>query len=121
MLRTHFAVKPPFDMTEVAACGRGSRIRSNVFDVDCRNCQKQDSFILAMDEAKSAKHKAFMAQEPRPMSEPWHEGNVPMVCKNCQGNLFRVGERTCYGHYQNYVCSACGGTESRLTETGMSF
>jgi len=25
------------------------------------------------------------------------------------------------GHYDDWECADCGGTESRLTETGMSF
>lgn len=118
-MRTHFAVKPPMDATAVAACGRGKRVDSNVYRVDCLNCQKQDPYILAKDEADSARHAAFMAQVPSRLGEPWKEGHI--ICRNCGGDQFRVGDRTCYGHYQDYVCADCGGKESRLTETGMCF
>ncbi len=120
-MRTHFAVTPPFDTTPVSACGRGRRLDFNAFHIDCGNCTKSDPFILALDEAKSAKHALFMAQEPRLMREPWHTEVVYIICKECGHNLFRMGDRTCYGHYQDYVCGRCGNKESRLTETGMSF
>lgn len=119
-MRTHFAVKPPMDATAVAACGRGKRIDSNVYRVDCLNCQKQDAYILAKDEADSARHAAFMAQEPRQLMEPWDHSKA-MRCRECGNGTFRIGDRTCYGHYQDYVCAECGHKESRLTETGMSF
>lgn len=119
MQKYHFAVKAPFNAVAEAACGRGRHIVDNVYRVDCLNCQKQDAFILAKDEAESKRHAAFLAQEPRALAEPWKAGNI--VCRNCGGERFRVGDRTCYGHYQDYVCADCSHKESRLTETGMSF
>ena len=117
-MRTHFAFKPPFDAREVSACGRGQRLTSNPFRVDCLNCQKQDSFTLALDEAKSERYRAFMDQPLRTIAEPWQKGSI--VCRVCGTDQFRIGDRTTYGHYQDYVCEA-GHKESRLTETGMSF
>jgi hypothetical protein len=120
-LKTHFAVKPPFDASETAACGRGrnGHMTADTYGVTCLSCKGKDSFILAEDEAKSARHARFMAQEPRQMAEPWKDRQV--ICSKCSGDLFRYGDRTCYGHYQNFHCAACGHVESRLTETGMSF
>lgn len=118
-MRTHFSVKQPFSTESAAACGRGRRMDTNVYRVDCLNCQKQDAYILAKDEADSERHKRFMAQEPRAIPEPWRDGHI--TCRNCGAQNHRVGDRTCYGHYQDYVCADCGHKESRLTETGMSF
>lgn len=120
-MRTHFAVKVAFSTEVVASCGRGSRVDSNVYNVDCLACQKRDAYILAKDEADSKRHAAFMAQEPRQFMEPWHTEKKAMRCRNCGNGTFRMGDRTCYGHYQDYVCAECGHKESRLTETGMSF
>lgn len=117
-MRTHFAVKPPFDATAAPACGRGQRIDTNVYRVDCGLCVKQDAYILAKDEADSAKHAAFMAQTPRQYGEPWKDGII--VCQNGH-DTFRYGDRSCYGHYDNFVCATCGDVQSRLTETGMCF
>lgn len=61
-----------------------------------------------------------MAQVPRTRIEPWKPG-VFMLCSECKHGYFRIGDRTCYGHYQDYVCANCGHKESRLTEKGMSF
>lgn len=118
-MKLHFAVKVPFSTEHAAACGRGARITDAVQRVDCLNCKKQDSYILAKDESDAYNHSAFMAQVPREFKEPWNDGNVK--CRNCGCVLFREGDRTCYGHYQNFHCSFCGHVESRLTETGMSF
>lgn len=118
-MRTHFAVKVAFSTEVVASCGRGKRVDSNVYRVDCLTCQKRGAYILARDEADSARHAAFMAQTPARLGEPWKDGHI--VCRNCDGDLFRIGDRTCYGQYQDYVCANCGHKESRLTEKGMSF
>lgn len=122
-MRIHYAYKPPFDTTARSLCGAGTRRTENVWNVDCLNCQKSDVFILAMDEAKREKHERFLAQTPREFAEPWHQpyGERKIECKSCGGNTFRQGDRTCYGHYDNFHCSNCGNVESRLTETGMSF
>lgn len=104
------------------ACGRAAKvITDRVFQVTCLNCQKTPVFIEAKADLDAQRKAAFMAQEPRQYIEPWHTKTVAMVCKNCSGELFREGDRTCYGHYANYHCAACGHVESRLTETGMSF
>lgn len=110
-----------FNVNHKPACGREGRIADGPFGVTCLACAKQEAYIEAMAKAAADKMERFLAQEPRPITEPWHEGNVPMVCSECGGTLFRVADRTCYGHYQNYTCAGCGHNESRLTETGMSF
>lgn len=115
-------VKYHFVLEKGNACGRPGRvITDKVQYVTCLNCRRTPEFVAAMIELKAQKEAAFEAQTPRKFSEPWHQGNVPMVCKSCGNDTFREADRTCYGHYANYVCAACGGTESRLTETGMSF
>lgn len=121
MLKTHFQVKVPFSTETKAACGRGQRTDTNPFRTDCRLCQNTDAHILALDEAKSARHAAIMAQPAVQRNEPWHTEPTPMVCKNCGNDTFRMGDRTCHGHYQDYLCGKCGEATSRLTETGMSF
>lgn len=104
-------------------CGRtpsnARNATNNVFAVDCRRCQAQSEFIDAMAKAAADKMEAFLTQEPRKVREPWKDGD--MTCGECGGDLFRHADRTCYGHYDNWVCAGCGHNESRLTETGMSF
>lgn len=102
------------------ACGRASsRSTTNVHRVDCRACGKTPQFIEAMATAQAVKMEQFLAQEPRVIKEPWKEGYIE--CTQCGWDQFRMADRTCHGHYENYVCAACGHNESRLTETGMSF
>lgn len=119
-MKTHFYVRD-----NQPVCGRcvtnGTRISPQVHRVTCLNCKNSPEFSTAKAENDAARQAAFMAQEPRKYIEPWHTKTVAMVCKNCSGELFREGDRTCYGHYANYHCAACGHVESRLTETGMSF
>lgn len=113
-MKTHYEHGPHGN-----ACGRASsNSTTEPHRVTCLVCQKSDQFLAAKSVADAAKHEAFMAQTPRQFREPWKSGNI--VCE-CGSDLFRMGNRTCYGHYQNYHCSACGHIESRLTETGMSF
>ena len=100
-------------------CGRGQSTTSDVSRVTCLNCQATPAYATAKADHDAERARAFMAQTPRQFREPWNTGNI--VCKSCGNDRFRMGDRTCYGHYENYVCSACGGTESRLTETGMAF
>lgn len=115
MSKTHYQHGPHGN-----ACGRASNSHTtNVYRVTCLSCQKSDQFLAAREIADSARHQAFMAQEPRVISEPWKYGNV--VCRECNGDKFRIGDRTCYGHYENFHCANCGHVESRLTETGMAF
>lgn len=103
-----------------AACGRAAKFTSeHVNRVTCLNCKNQPEYINAAAEATARETEAFLAQEPRVFTEPWKPGTI--TCSTCLGTLFREGNRTCYGHYANYVCANCGGVESRLTETGMSF
>lgn len=104
------------------ACGRqGGWTTERAGDVTCLNCQKRPEYITAENERQTQKKAAFDAQEPRMVREPWHQEVVYMVCRDCGHNLFRNGDRTCYGHFQSYHCARCGNVESRLTETGMSF
>lgn len=109
MTKTHFT----------NGCGRGQSTTDDVRRVTCLFCNTSEPFLSAKAAADAAKREAFQAQVPQQFREPWNTGNI--VCKSCGNDRFRMGDRTCYGHYENYVCSACGGTESRLTETGMSF
>jgi hypothetical protein len=114
MVKYHFVVESGL------ACGRqGKVITDRVGKVTCLNCQKSPEFIEAKAEVDAQLHAAFLAQTPREYREPWGEGVIR--CSECGGQEFRMGNRTCYGHYQNYHCGACGHVESRLTETGMSF
>lgn len=118
-MRTHLAVAQAHNnMNMISACGVGRRIDTNVYRVDCLKCQGLSEYRLVKEKADAAKQAEFMAQTPRQMGEPWRDGLI--VCRNCQGDLFRIGDRTCYGHYANFHCSSCGHVESRLTETGMS-
>jgi len=119
MVKTHFAVKPPFDTTEVSACGRGRRIDSNPFRTDCGLCVTKDAYILAMDEAKSAQEKAFQAQTPRTVVPQFGRTNADgvMECHNCAGVLWREKPRNLWSYH--YVCFGCGTSVHPLTETGM--
>ena len=120
MTKTHFAVPATGGGTD-PSCGRGfnSRRSDSVSRVDCIACRRTPEFQSAEAEDSRAREAAFMAQEPRTFGEPWREGII--VCRECQGDTFRRGDRTCYGHYENFHCASCGHVESRLTETGMSF
>lgn len=109
-LKTHFAT---------GAASHGPRETTNVYQVDCRRCMLTPAYSEAKEKADDERHAAFMAQTPSPMEEPWKAG--VMVCSSCAGHFFRIGDRTCYGHYANYHCASCGHVESRLTERGMSF
>lgn len=118
-MKTHFAVKPPFDATAVASCGRGRRIDTNVYRVDCGLCRRQDAYILAKDEADSAREAAFNAQEPRTIVPQFGRVNVDgvMECYQCHGVLFRERPRSLHSYH--YVCAGCGTSMHPLTETGM--
>lgn len=117
MTKTHYEHGPHGN-----ACGRASsKSTPNVNRVDCLACKKSDQFIAAKEEWDKRRHEAFMATEPRTFGEPWGKYGEVIVCKSCGGNTFRMGDRTCYGHYDNFHCSNCDNIESRLTETGMSF
>jgi hypothetical protein len=114
-----------FEIANGVACGRavvtGTWVTPKVYRVTCLNCKTTPEFFDAKAEQDAARKAAFEAQEPRQYIEPWRSNTVAMVCSECSGQLFREGDRTCYGHYANYHCAACGHVESRLTETGMSF
>lgn len=114
-MKTHLAIGPHGN-----ACGRvGNKYTTNVYSVTCLSCQNNHQFIEAKRIADEAKQQRFNEQIPRVVSEPWRDGNIE--CRECGHEYFRMADRTCYGHYDNYVCANCGHTESRLTETGMSF
>ena len=115
MVKTHYATGADSD---VSVCGRGKRLSSNTRYVDCGLCQNKSEFIKARDEAAAQREAEFQAQTPRAFGEPWRDGNI--TCK-CGSQLFRYRGRSCHGHYDDFVCSMCGETTSRLTETGMSF
>lgn len=116
MAKTHYAHGPHGN-----ACKRASaKSTTNVHRVDCLACQKSDQFIAAKAEADAQRHEKFMAQIPRNFMEPWQAGKF-LLCSSCGNGFFRIGDRTCCGHYDNFHCSKCGHIESRLTERGMSF
>jgi hypothetical protein len=104
-----------------SSCGRGKVITENVNHVTCDLCRAKPVYIKAKIILDAMRKAEFEAQVPRTRIEPWHQDRKQMVCKSCGNDTFREGDRTCYGHYANYYCAACGGCESRLTETGMSF
>lgn len=121
MQKYHFAVKAPFNAVAEAACGRGRHIVDNTFRVTCLNCQKQDAFILAHDEATSAREAAFHAQEPRTIVPQFGRVNDDgvMECPWCTGTLWRERPRSLHSYH--YVCAntECGKSVHPLTETGM--
>lgn len=115
MTKTHYSVGPHGN-----ACGRASaRTTTNVYAVTCLLCQGNSQFVAGKKIADDARKAALAAQVPHGVREPWREGDI--ACRQCGGELFRNLDRTCYGHYDNWACAACGHVESRLTETGMSF
>lgn len=118
-MKRHYAVKPPFDTTEVSACGRGKVITGNVFQVTCGLCVGKDSFILAMDEAKSAQEAAFHAQTPRTVVPQFGRVNDDgvMECPECAGVLWRERPRSLFSYH--YVCAGCNKSVHPMTETGM--
>lgn len=113
-------IKIHFEINGASACGRGNRTHQSVTQVTCGLCAKKDAYIEAMAKAQADKMERFLAQEPTTVREPW-ERDKAMACSDCGSLLFRHADRTCYGHYDNWVCANCGHNESRLTETGMSF
>ncbi len=114
-MKTHFA--PALGMS--ADCGRGQRTTDQTAAVDCLSCISRNAFQEAHQKFVLAKEAAFQAQVPATVPEPWREGTI--VCNTCDGFLFRYRGRSCMGHYDDWVCSDCGHTTSRLTETGMCF
>lgn len=119
-MRTHFSVKVPYSTEQVASCGRGKRLNSDPFRVDCLLCKNQDSFILALDEAKSKREADFQAQVPRTIVPQFGRVNTDgvMECYHCHGVLFRERPRSLWSYH--YVCAGCGASMHPLTETGMS-
>lgn len=119
MRKTHFSIDPANSLA--VACGRSVNDHGQTpftARVTCGTCKSRDAFKEQEVKDKAAKHERFMAQEPREYREPWRDGLIT----DSQGHtLFRMGDRTCYGHYENFHCSECGEVVSRLTETGMSF
>jgi hypothetical protein len=113
-MRTHFTIK-----NQRPICGRGKRVTDNISRVDCRLCLARPETVEFMAKAAAEKTAAFLAQEPRRYAEPWKPGDI--ICSECGHNLFRYAGRSCMGHYSEHVCAKCGHSESRLTETGMSF
>lgn len=114
MAKTHLKIN------NRTACGRAAKFTTeHVNRVTCLNCKSQPEYIKVAVVAFAKETEAFLAQEPRRFAEPWKDGTI--TCVECLGDLFRQGNRTCCGHYDNFVCAACGETTQRLTETGMSF
>lgn len=111
-MKTHFGTE------KFSACNRGKVVTEHTRQVTCLLCQDTDLFKRAKVTADIARQEAFMAQEPRQHSAQF---GGPVTCSSCAGTQFRIGERSCYGHYENYHCANCGHVESRMTETGMCF
>jgi hypothetical protein len=84
--------------------------------VTCLDCKSTDRYAKAAAADQDRREAAFKAQTPRQFEEPWGKGRI--VCRKCQGDLFRDNGRS-LDHYR-YVCAECGETTLRLTETGMS-
>lgn len=114
-MKTHFAVKPPMSADVVSACGVGRRIDANVHRVDCLNCQRNDKFILAKDEARMAEEAAYWEQSPRKVRNVW-DWNKFYVC-DCGNDLWRERPRGLFSYH--FVCSACHHSIHPPTETGM--
>lgn len=113
-------MKTHFRFNGEAECGIDSKRLTNLAnEVDCQKCMKKKAFKYAISEYEAKRERQFNEQIPRVMREPWWDGYIE--CRSCGGKYFRQGDRTCYGHYDNYVCSNCGHVESRLTEIGMAF
>lgn len=119
MNKTHLAVLS-IGTNVTTACGRKGRTSDEARRVTCLVCQSKPAFAEVKFNEDQARQAAFLAQTPRQMQEPWYEHGTIMVCRECGTDQFRMGDRTTMGHYQSYVC-VNGHTESRLTETGMSF
>src|SRR5919206_2938650 len=119
-MRTHFGINPPFSTAVVSACGVGRRIDTDTRRVDCLNCQRQDSFILAKDEADSAREKAFQEQTPHTVVPQFGRVNDDgvMDCSYCGGVLFRERPRSLFSYH--FVCAneECGKSMHPMTETG---
>lgn len=114
-------MKTHFRFNGEAECGIDSKRLTNLAnEVNCKKCMKKKAFKYAIAEYEAQHMRNFMAQPGRTIMEPWKHGEF-MSCSSCGGNYFRTGDRTCYGHYDNFHCIKCGHVESRLTETGMSF
>lgn len=114
-------MKTHFQVNDAPVCGRGARISLHPRRVDCLLCRNTVEFKAAEYDDEVARAAAFQAQVPQTFREPWYTEPTLIVCDGCGADKFRMADRTCYGHYENYVCASCGHTESRLTETGMSF
>lgn len=120
MKKTHFSVDPANSLD--VACGRNVNDFGQtpfVERVTCQSCKGKGEYNRALRDHLLLKEQRFLAQAPREYREPWNDGNI--ACRECSGVLFRIGDRTCYGHYENYHCDECGHVESRMTERGMSF
>lgn len=114
-------MKVHLNVEGASLCGRGSSLHKSPRAVTCNLCRNSERFAKVKEADDKRRHEAFMSQVPRQIREPWLTMPVNITCRECQGNLFREGDRTCYGHYANFHCANCGHVESRLTETGMSF
>lgn len=112
-------MKTHFKLSTGPACGRGKRSTDHAHEVTCGLCMRDEHYRKAMIDLNAKKAQQFAEQIPTRVKEPWREGSIE--CGNCGSDLFRIGDRTCYGHYENYHCAKCGNIESRLTEIGMSF
>jgi hypothetical protein len=115
-------------------CGRdiadGIRASDVAANVTCGLCRKSPAYLKAKAEADAREQAEFEAQTPHTVSPSFARLNSDGVleCRNllgpestCSSVLFRYQGRSCMGHYDDYVCAACGHTTSTLTETGMCF
>lgn len=116
-MKTHLAITSPTGVA--SACGRGARMDTSASRTTCLNCQRQPEYIEAKANADAKAEAAFWAQTPGPARGQFDTENI--VCRECDGDMFRPKGRSCYGHYEDYKCANCGHVTSRITETGMSF
>lgn len=120
MVKTHFATGPAVvGQSELAACGRGKRVTSNVYDVDCGLCRQYAVFQTAKKVADAARETAFQAQVPRTVVPQFGRVNDDgvMECPECAGVLWRERPRTLFSYH--YVCAECDKSVFPMTETGM--
>jgi hypothetical protein len=98
-----------------AACRRGPYHTDNVHEVTCEVCKKTPEFVERFEAAALEKQKAFEAQVPHEVKNPWTSTNL--VCHECGCTTFRDKDRDLWTYW--YVCSGCGKMQGYPTETGM--
>lgn len=109
-MKSHFASE--FGGT---ACHRGKITTDNVWQVTCGLCKNTPEFVEHFEAAVIAKEKAFWAQTPVEIGNPWTHENL--VCRECGNTTFRDRGRDLFTFW--YMCANCGKLQGYPTETGM--